>query len=205
MSILGLDLSTNTGFAIFEDQKPTKYGNIQTEKDKIADYGTYPLNYLAAAEDIAQKVLDLIEETKPETLVIEETNKQARFSSRYSTKILEFIHCLILNKIKHKTDLKIVYLSTGDWRRSVNIKLTKEHKKLNAKMSKARREGKKIGDIKDIKDTKIKGKITNKHLAVQFVNAKFGMSFKLKDNDIAEAMCLVEAFLCGCKQCDGVF
>lgn len=205
MIILGLDLSTNTGYSVFEDEKLVSYGIIKTSKDKISDYGSYPQCYLAAADDMATQVSDLIQKISPNVLVIEETNKQARFSSRYSTKILEFIHCLILEKIKNQANLRIVYLSTGDWRRTVNIKLSKEQKKLNAKVSKAKREGKKLTDVKGLEDIKIRGKITNKHLAVQFVNAKFNLSFKLKNNDTAEAICLVEAYQNGCKHCDGIF
>lgn len=225
MKILGLDISTNTGYAALEDDVILSLGNITSEKKKIADYGNYPLNYYLAAEEVANKIVQKIDEVNPDVIVIEETNKQPKFSSRYSTKILEFIHCLLLASLK-SSKKEIVYLSTGDWRRSAKIKLTKEQKKINAEISKLRREQKKAEEesalaqaqgqeqvpienkeivVVDSDGNKIKGKITNKHLAVKFVNAKFGLNFKQKDNDIAEAICLVEAYKNGCKRCDGIF
>jgi hypothetical protein len=53
------------------------------------------------------------------------------------------------------------------------------------------------------KKSGIRGKWNKKMLAVNYVNFMFKLDFKLKDNDIAESICLGLAFLKGAAICDG--
>jgi hypothetical protein len=49
----------------------------------------------------------------------------------------------------------------------------------------------------------LKGRVTKKHVAVIEANRRFGLDFKQKDNDIAEAILLGVAYLSGAPICDG--
>ena len=48
---------------------------------------------------------------------------------------------------------------------------------------------------KEMRKCKSHGKVTFKHLSVQYVNKEFKLEFKLKDNDIADSICLGVATL----------
>lgn len=48
---------------------------------------------------------------------------------------------------------------------------------------------------KEMRKCKSRGKVTFKHLSVQYVNKKFKLELKLKDNDIADSICLGVAYL----------
>jgi hypothetical protein len=55
----------------------------------------------------------------------------------------------------------------------------------------------------DKKSLGIKGEVTPKHLAVAFVNENYGLNFIVKDNDIADAICMGTSYLKGVKLCNG--
>ncbi len=202
MKVLSLDISTNTGYALldFERACPLLWGNVWNE-EKVDTFGPYPYSYLYAADNLADKICDLVYKHKPDKIVIEETNKG---KSRYTQKILEFIHCCVLHKIAG-TGLKneVFYISTSDWRRAVGIELTKEQKKANAKLSKAKsKAGGKLTPAQK-KELGVKGRITKKHVAVIEINKRFNLNFAQKDNDIAEAILLGIAFINGTVLANG--
>ena len=86
-AIIGLDLSTQAGLAIFTDDKLTHYETIETDK---ADYtADYPYNYIDRGEYIVDRIIKVIGDNPFTVLVIEETNQMAR--DRYAQKQLEFI------------------------------------------------------------------------------------------------------------------
>jgi Holliday junction resolvasome RuvABC endonuclease subunit len=198
MKILALDISTKTGWALFseEEKGPTlsKHGHIISPALNTFE-SKYPFNYLDLAAQVAGAIFNVIDDEQPDRIVIEETNKGKQ---RYSQKMLEFIHCTLIGYLKeHKPTTPVLYVNTSDWRKALGVYLTKEQKKNNAKLSKAKRQGiskKEIG---------IKGKITRKHVAVEMVNQQFGLSLKQKENDTAEAILLGLAFCRGVPICDG--
>lgn len=193
MKLLALDLSTKSGYALFEDGVLTGFG-VLTAKKKVAEFGKYPFNYVIAADWMANKINDeLISKINPDVVVIEQTNS-AR--NRFSQKILEFIHKSVLSLLQN-TNIKVYYISSSIWRRTLGLGATKEDKKNNSLINKAAKQG------KSKKELGLKGKITPKHRAIRFVNETYNKDFKMKDNDLVDAICLGEAFLRGATICNG--
>lgn len=208
MRILGLDLSTSTGFATvevdsLEDQHPrlVSRGVIQLEKN-ILEYGPYPDCYWLAAEDVAKRVFDVVNKENPDIIVIEETNLG---KNRYAQKTLEFIHCHVVKALRRdvKPPFVVVYLSSSAWRQALGLQLTKEQKKANAKLAKAKREAAAMGMKLDKKKLGIKGKVNKKHVAIAYVNERFALKLKVQDDDIADAICLAVAMTKNPTPCDG--
>lgn len=137
-----------------------------------------------------------------DAIVVEETNLG---KNRYSQKSLEFTHAYFLLQMSKSIckDVPIVYLSTSQWRTAVGLEMSKEDKKSNAKLSKAKKAV--GGDVRkvDKKALGVAGKVTKKHLAVRKANELFGLTLKLKDNDIADALLLGTAYFLGAVACDG--
>lgn len=201
MLILSLDISTKTGWSLVSksssiDAEPSieKYGRIESEKS-VDELGPYPFSYIYLADCLSRDICNLIINYMPDFIVIEETNKG---KNRYSQKMLEFIHCKLLDRlIDTKFSFSTVYVNTSDWRKALGIYLTKDDKKNNSKVNKAKRQG------KSKKELGLKGKVTRKHIAVRYINDRFGLTFKQKDNDVAEAICIGLAYCNGIPTCDG--
>lgn len=178
-------------------------GVIANDKP-VSGFGEFPFNYFLSAESIADRVFDLFKvkhNTKPiDSIVIEEINRPGRFTSRYSQKILDSIHCLLLRLLfQEAKTVMVFYINTSDWRKTVGANLTKADKALNIKIGKI----KKKGDKKALKALGVRGKVTKKHVAVRFVNQAFGLELKAKDDDIADAISQGCAYFLGSKLCDG--
>lgn len=198
--VLALDVSKRCpGWAYFEDGKPARYGAFPNEKS-ISEYGNYPWNYLEAAHETAAKLNALVVEFNPDVVVIEETNSA---KARYTQKTLEFCHALLLQLLQI-WPIQVVYLNTRDWRKTLQVVLSKEDKKQNAKLSKAKRKAAATGEKLDRKALGIRGRINKKHVAVRWANAEYGLTLKQKDNDIADALALGAAYLRGAPHCDGI-
>ena len=202
MRVLSLDISTNTGYALLDKERvcPILWGNVWNE-EKVDTFGSYPYSYLKAADTIAHKIQRIVERHQPDSIVIEETNKG---KNRYSQKILEFIHCRVLDRLNYLPwQPRIFYISTSVWRQKVGIELTKEQKKANAKLSKAKSKagGKLTYDQK--KALGLKGRTTKKHVAIIEVNRRYNLQLLQKDNDIAEAILLGVAFIEGAALANG--
>jgi hypothetical protein len=226
--VLTLDLSTKTGWALLDGEPgpqstPTllKRGVIRPEldlKDHLAVAG-YPWGYLRCATSIVVQAMRLAEAEKAEVLVIEETNLG---KNRYSQKMLEFIHCqlaalywsqyeeaevapgLVMTTNRLPNLPNVVYLSCSAWRSTLGLQMTKEDRRNNAKLSKAKKTAELYGTKLDKAALGVKGKVTRKHLAIRFVNNLFGLSLLVKDNDQADAICLGVAYLRGAPRCDGI-
>lgn len=169
MKILGLDISSNTGFSLLHEGVLIDYGLISTPSfiNPLQD-----LKYYAMAEHQAENIGALILSHNPDYIIVEQTNLGR---SRDSQKLLEFIHCLFLQMSQWiSVSEKIIYVDTSQWRSTLGIKLSKEQRLHN----------------KGVKNKTARGKITPKHLAVEYVNNRFGKTFKLVDNDICDAICL---------------
>jgi hypothetical protein len=187
--ILALDISTQTGIALLEDGILVRNETLSLNK-KIKDFGEEPFNYIKFAKTYIKLITDVIQETWPDQIVIEQTTKSR---ARMSQKILEFLHCCLLAEL---TDSKfeVYYLSPSTWRKKLNLVLSKEDKKNNAKVRKAKKGG------KTKKELGIKGVITRKHAAVKYCNAFFGLDLKMKDNNAADAALLGLAFYQGARE-----
>lgn len=202
MRVIALDISTQTGYARFDGGVLSEYGTFEENNDP--DYGLYPWSYINRARSIADRIsayiLAINRDEFSTTIVIEETNKA---KARYTQKLLEFIHFAVLTELEKLGFTTIKYINTSDWRKTLDVSLSKEDKKINAKLSKAKSEAKKKGVRLDKKKLGIKGKINKKHKAVLWVNRRFNISLKMKDNNTADAICLGQAFLDNAPVCDG--
>jgi hypothetical protein len=211
MKILALDVSTKTGWALFNGDKIYDFGTggttnfllgkglIQNPK-KVHEWGEYPWGYLNATEFMAQKILELVTNIGPDVIVIEETNGS---KSRYTQKVLEFIHCNLLYRLFAVFDGKVFYINSSEWRKVLGLSLSKEDKKANKKLNVAKKLSETTGKKLNRTELGIKGKVTKKHISVRYVNETYGLKLKLKDNDIADAICIGTAYLKGCQVCDG--
>lgn len=176
MRVLGLDVSTKTGFAVIDDGKLVCEGLLTVEpvilEDRVEDF-----SLLDRAQRMVEQINLTIIKHRPDMIFIEQTNA-GKFRS--AQKQLEFIHCTLLHSLLTlRTTGKdyirnLRYVDTSKWRSMLEIKLTKDQRKHN----------------KSVKEKTARGKITPKHLAVAWVNQKYNLSLKLKDNDRADAICL---------------
>jgi Holliday junction resolvasome RuvABC endonuclease subunit len=208
--VLALDISTKAGYAVVfnaagpgETPAPSleKHGRLELEAP-VLSFGSkvYPWNYLRACSQMALRLFALIRDETPDVIVIEETNLG---KSRYAQKILEWIHCALLISLENNS-YPIVYLSSSSWRQALGLTLTKEDKKNNAKLSKAKRQAATTGGKLDKKALGIRGKVNKKHVALRYVNETYGLKLKVKDNDSADAICLATAYFKNAERCDGL-
>lgn len=187
--ILSLDISTKLGYCLAtssdEGFKLETYGQSpKIEYPKVP----YPVGYVMWAEQCFSNILKLIKEHKPTILVIEET--AANSKSSHSQKILEWIHFLVASHIRD-TKIDSVYLMTGTWRKAVESKMTKEERLRNkAVKDQKEKTGKKLAYGQD---GKVMGKVTKKHVAIRTVKQLFDLDFKMKDNDLADAILIAYA------------
>jgi hypothetical protein len=182
MKLLALDISTKTGWAIFENGAYKTSGaldkvfiedfNVNKEPQKSS---AYPWNIIDAADQVSRSILALYNEHLPDVLVLEDTNKGR---NRATQRALEWIHSAVL-KILRPNGKSIKYMDSSDWRKTVGLKLNPDQKKNN----------------KEVSAGKKRGKINKKHLSVLMTNEKFGLQLKLKDNDQSDA-CLLGLAYC---------
>lgn len=222
--LLALDISLKAGWALLDtkDQPapgvgpfgslPTlvEYGKITPNvalKEMLKLHG-YPWAYYYLTLDQASRLVTLVEDKKPAVIAIEETNKGR---ARYTQKVLEFLHALFLNELAEvgkgvdpATMWRVVYINSSDWRSNLGQVLSKEDKKSNAKLSKAKRDANKHGETLDKKALGVRGRIGKKHLSVRWVNEHYNLNLKMKDNDEADAICVGTAYYRGAPHSDGV-
>lgn len=205
MRILALDISTKAGFAVLDageagGLKLREFGTLHLD-NVILSYGKYPFCYLKAAKEMASKLIRLEQTYSPDVIVIEESNLG---KSRYAQKSLEFIHCALLNLLDDSFKGKVVYLSSSSWRQALGLQMSKEDKKANAKLSKAKKAAAVSGQRLNKVALGIRGKVTKKHVALRWVNERFGLTLRIKDNDAADAICLAAAYLNNAAPCNGI-
>ena len=175
MRVLGLDLSLHTGWAVLDDGKLVDCALI--EPVRMESSSLDDINTVLTALNLASSLGRLIEQFQPDVIAIEQTNA-GKFRS--SQKVLEFLHCCILQMIHlKKMDSKVIYLDTSAWRKGLGIKLSVDQRLHNKELKRRKKRA-----------TSGNGKITWKHLSVAWVNQKFGLKLKLVNNDVADAICL---------------
>lgn len=194
MALLSLDISSKTGWALFNDttKKLANYGSLVLPQ-KINKYGKHPWGTFLAAKGLAQLIEGVVDLYSVDKIVIEETNG-AR--ARFTQKFLEYCHFAVLDIL---LDKEVFYINTSEWRKISGVRLDKEQKKQNAKLSKSKRLNPKV----DKKTLGISGKTTLKHVAVKRAKELYGVELKQKENDIADAILLGHAFLNGAAICTG--
>lgn len=181
MKVLGLDVSTHTGWAYFVDGKLQNFGllNVEVEDFNIHQgpekSPKYPLNVYKAAEDMALLIVDKIKELHPDKVVIENTVKGR---NRGSQRLLEWIHKALMDHF-FELGVDFTYMDPSEWRKVLEMRLSKEDKKNN----------------KTVRQGKKRGIIGKKHLSVRFANEFYDLKLKLKDENQADAICLGTAFL----------
>ena len=182
MKVLGLDISTKTGWAVIVDGTLSEYGLIRCSERTPDPLLVPDYEYLDDALDLAMKVHCLVSKHNPNYIYIEQTNAG---SFRSAQKQLEFLHCILLSQLRIGWSNAVRYINTSEWRHTLNLNMTKDQKRHNAHRRQDRSAAAEV-----VNGNKITGVITKKHLAVWYVNQHFGLSLKMKDNDIADAICI---------------
>lgn len=189
MKLLGIDLSSKTGWAVADwsnDQiQLLAYGAIPKSYEPELPF---PDNYISWALTIAGQIIEKIEEFRPDVLVIEHTAKGSK--NFLSQKLLEWANLYLAQYIV-KNKLKYHYFMTGEWRSIAGCSMTKAEKKNNEKVKKQHNSGIKVA--KNELGKRI-GKIGKKHVNVRRANELFGLGLIRKDEDVADAILLTYAY-----------
>jgi len=200
-NLLALDVSTKTGWALFEDGKPKSWGTLFPDKT-VKDFGTYPINFVKLAQYLAARLMAeviipiLNQASNTIEVVIEETNASKQ---NYSQKLLEYLHFCIVDTL-NRYGISHKYIRTGEWRKFTDSKMSKEEKSLNAKIARIKRQtGKKLAKI----DGKVVGKKGRKHVALRRTEELLGIELMRKDEDAADALLLGLGYIKGAPACDG--
>lgn len=177
MKVLGLDLSTKTGWSVFEDGQYKTSGALP--KVFIEDFNVnkephksplYPFNVMDGAEEVGRSVLGLYSEHRPDVIVIESLVKG---KNAHTQRILDWIHFCVLKTLR-PFDKPLAHMFPSEWRQAVGLKLSVDQKKNN----------------KEVSAGKKRGKIGKKHLSVNMVNFKYNLEMILKDNDECDSILL---------------
>lgn len=181
MVTLGLDISSHTGWAIFYNSNLIGCGIF----NHFCNDRSFPWGVYNWAKKCASDVVNLcFQYDFVDNIIVEKTNLG---KNREVQSFLEWLHFFLLYQLENTGFVnKIKYIDTSQWRKKINLKLTKEQKQRNKFISQQHKNGNKSVVV----DEKRIGKITAKHLSVDFVNKEFGLNLKLKHNDIADAICI---------------
>jgi len=192
--IIALDISTNTGYAIFEDDKLIAYDvftikvvNYKADVKCFSDFPKeYPDNFLLTAQKLADGCMKVIQEHQITKVIIEhpEAGKQ-----RLSQRLLEWTHYALVLRLK-EAGLDYRYLLVHDWRCQVNcyIKHWPDYQKWNLKIRAAKKVAvpTKNGSICAKIDGKRVSAINQKKLSIIIANEKYGI--QIKNDNIADAI-----------------
>lgn len=194
MKFLSLDLSTNSGYAVFENEKLEAYGlvsykakNYKADVKKYSDLPEeYPYNFIDVADKFGAMAVELYQKHGCERVVIEHTEKGKQ---RLSQRLLEWINLAVVQAFT-RIEVKVDYLLVSDWRSYCKcyLKYWPEARVWNAKIVKLKKvavptkSGAKIAKI----DGKIVTKINQKKLSIILANDFYSLS--IKDDNIADAI-----------------
>jgi hypothetical protein len=179
--LLALDISTHTGWAVFNDKKLLDYGVLNIKIDDLnfkpdpSKSPKYPKNILNASSGMLYLIKELLDKYSPKIVICENTTKGR---NRHYQRCLEWFHKDIIDYfVDHEQ--AFVYMDPSEWRFILDMRLSKDDKKNNREVS--------LG--------KKRGRITKKHLSVRMANNLFSLNLKIKDNDIADALMLCWAYI----------
>lgn len=181
MYVLGLDISSNTGWALFDDDNLICCGLLPTP----AKTYEFPWSFYNWSKNTASTIAELVCKYQyVDKIVIERTNLGR---NREFQTYLEWIHGFFLSHVDaQQLNDKICYVDTSQWRKKINLKLSIDQRKQNKFINSQHKNG-----VKNVlQNGKRIGKVTSKHLSVNYVNDNYSMDFKLKHNDIADAICV---------------
>lgn len=209
MKILSFDISSKTGWALLEgDRAPDavpsilERGRVTVQDlgfESVIAAGQYPWSFIDVARAMAGQIVELTRKYEPDHIVIEDTSES---KNRFAQKLLEWIHFATLTAMLAAfgglVAEKLTYVQVGSWRSTLDLRMSKADKKNNASVSAAKRAGVSKASLG------LKGKVTKKHLALRFVEEKFKLKLKVKDNDIADSICLGTAYLRGARPSEGL-
>ncbi len=195
---LSLDISTNTGWAVFEDDQLLEYDvfvkKVLGYKADIKSYQDLPFNYpdniINTADLIASDSLSLVLKHDCEYVVIEhpEIGKQ-----RISQRLLEWTQICVYKTLS--SHAKVKYLLVADWRKQTKcyLKHWPDFQKWNKivkaakKIAKPTKTGRKLAKI----DGKVVSKMDQKKLSIFIANQHYGLN--IKNDNIADAINLGRA------------
>lgn len=240
--VVGLDLASRTGFAVFKDGVLAEHGALAVD---VTKFGPYPMNIVRAAKQLAFDIGAMLDSATEGlaigdiSVVVEDSNKCFK-SSRHTQKVLEFIHMAVLARLLEH-GYRVQYVDTGAWRAKLGIGLSGADRARNAAIAAQKRQEEPLikAKVKEMIDrkfqplvsalrlgdeagaaklkrqaadeakqltryfkgqSKARGKRSLKHVAVEYVNARFGKGFRPEQNDIAEAILIAFATLPGAVQ-----
>lgn len=193
--LLSLDIASTIGWARFSDEgELLSHGSFTID---VPNRRPYPLDLLDRAAAVLGHVqalclpADLAQ--RPSVVVIEETNPGGR-AGRYSQKLLEYAHCLVLEHLGHQVRLE--YIDSREWRNAAGVALSKGDRAQNRKLSDIKRrlreqlgrdpEPKELSAAK--KAAGIAGKTTIKHASVRWANEMFGLELTATQDDVSDAL-----------------
>lgn len=186
MKLLTLDLSTtNTGWAVFEEEKLIKYGDLKpkVKNPKVAGIPLhgYPFIQVLKIRDLVDKILQLIEEEDPTHIVVEEI---CRHKARMSGKTLDGLHFILADRIPPKYWKRLQYLDVAAWRKTLNIRLTEKDKEENKEIRKFNKKVQKSQRLKVISWKELSARYVKENYQVEDVSS-----------DIADAICVGAGWL----------
>jgi len=199
MRYIGLDISTNTGYAIFEKDELINYGvftrKVENYKADVKTYKdfpeSYPQNFIVTCEEITQQCIRIIQEHNVDMVIIEHPEKGKQ---RLSQRLLEWTH-LILVKELIKNNIPFKYILVSDWRSAVKcyIKYWPDHQEWNKQVKGAKKKAipTKTGMLVPKIDGKRVSAINQKKLSIIIANRDY--SINIKDNNIADAINMAHA------------
>ena len=113
MKVLGLDISSQTGWCVMEDGNLLQYGCLPYEIQS----NEFPWGILKSAEEISDLIINKIQNTTCDKIIVERT---VLGRARDSQALLESIHTLFQKKIKElDLDQKIHYIDVSLWRKKI--------------------------------------------------------------------------------------
>lgn len=208
--VLALDMSSRLGYAVYENGKLKDYGVSLADGEVLKSHGNqkYPWWLMQNVMAMKDKVRQLVEKYGPDHVVIEETNLGKQ---RYSQKFLEWLHFNVVAYLHVMVTTRgwpqtVTYISSSVWRKTLGLRLSKEDRKNNQKVRKIKNDSAISKELKSqlLKDLGVRGKKTQKHLSCEYVKQKYGFELKVStENDIADAICLGDAYLAGASPCTG--
>lgn len=199
MRYIGLDISTNTGYAIFDDNVLSTYGvftrKVEGYKADVKSYKDfpecYPNNFIKTIEEITSECIKIIEDHKVEMVIIEHPEKGKQ---RLSQRLLEWTHLTLVKELNNKK-IPFKYILVSDWRSVVKcyLKYWPDHQEWNKKVRGAKKKA--TPTASGMLVPKIEGKrvsVTNqKKLSILIANKNYGID--IKDNNIADAINMAHA------------
>jgi hypothetical protein len=191
--LLALDISTKTGYAVFNYEGALiTYGVFNVSpKDFNCEY---PRNYIYACKNLSAKIKDLIKLYNIDKVIIEETNNGGFLVSRFTRKLLEWFHYELCNTLLD-LNIKIIYIDSRKWQSIQGLILTKEQKNKNKILKEKKEINKKMIIQKykteiDLKLLELKQKLNKK----EFKEQKKLLEKELKNKVANELMSFSQEF-----------